>query len=324
MTSSMRALITGAGGQDGALLIDRLNQSDWETVGVYSPGSQPTTKDYEASIVCDLSDIDASRDLVRKVVPTHVFHLAAISSVADSWRDPAGTSMINGVAAAALMTECVETQRRAGTEIRFINASSAEIFAGSGVAPQDESTRIAPISPYGAAKSFAHHMATILRSEGLHASNAILYNHESVLRPKRFVTRKITSTVAEIVAGRRDYLALGNLEARRDWGWAPDYVDAMIRMAQIDQPDDFVVATGEDHSVRDFVAAAFEAANIEDWHHLVHTDSEFHRPTDSSILVGDPSKATRELGWKTTKTFSQIVTTMVRHDLSEINHETKF
>lgn len=322
MAHTKRALITGAGGQDGSYLIEKLAASDWETVGVFSPGSQPSKPACETAIVCDLSNIESARALVRRVEPTHVFHLAAVSSVAESWKDPAGTSAINGGLPVALMDECLQTQRRTGKQIRFINASSAEIFAGSGVAPQDETTQIAPQSPYGAAKTFAHTMAGVLRNEGLHASNAILYNHESTRRPKRFVTRKITSGVAEIATGRRDYLVLGNLDAHRDWGWAPDYVDAMIRMASIQEPNDFVIATGEAHSVQQFVSAAFTVVGIENWQDFVRVDSGFLRPTDSTILVGSPHKAVHELGWRTTKSFVELVRTMVDNDLAELDRGT--
>ena len=175
--------------------------------------------------------------------------------------------------------------------MRFVQASSAEIFGEPARSPQDESTPIAPVNPYGAAKAEVHAAVGVRRHAGLHATSLILYNHESPRRPARFVTRKITSTVAAIARGDADSLVLGNLDARRDWGWAPDFVDAMIRAARADAADDYVVATGESHSVRDFVAAAFARAGIADWEPLVSTDPAFVRPVDATELVGDASRA---------------------------------
>ena len=324
MSSSPIALVTGAGGQDGTLLTNELSSRDWEVIAVHSPGSSrdgfrdiPGRRD----VVVDLADFDAARTLLRTHRPTHVFHLAAVSSVAASWEDPIGTSHINAMLPAVLMNECLALAEE-GTEVRFVNASSGEIFAGSAVTPQSETTRINPTSPYGVAKAFAFTMARTLRSSGLWAANAILYNHESTIRAPKFVTRKITQGVASIARGQSDTLTLGNLDTYRDWGWAPDYVDAMIRIATHDTPDDFVIATGKAHSVRDFVAAAFSAAGISDWESHVTTSDKFARPTDAAVLVGDASHAELVIGWKPTMTFPAIVEAMVQHDLLTIeeNH----
>ncbi|MGB2921067.1 MAG: GDP-mannose 4,6-dehydratase [Mycobacterium sp.] len=324
MTGNERkALVTGAAGQDGTFLSRELSASGWQTVGVVAPEGITHPNADELSRLpgvslreLDLSDAGDCRQLIADVRPDAVFHLAGVSSVASSWESPVETAQVNAVASTALMAESLELTNRGGHEVRFVNASSGEIFAGAGTTPQDESTRICPVSPYGATKAMAHTMGAALRSRGLRLSNAILFNHESPLRSATFVTRKITSGVAAIAAGKQHTLRLGNLEARRDWGWAPDYVDCMIRMAAHDTPDDFVVASGEAHSVRDFVAAAFSAAGIDDWKDHVEVDSTLVRPADAVELVGDATKARRELGWRPTKSFTQLVAAMVQFDLA--------
>ena len=193
----------------------------------------------------------------------------------------------------------------------MVQASSAEIFGEPERSPQDERTPVRPVNPYGAAKAYAHLMVDVYRHRDLHAVSVILYNHESPRRPTTFVTRKITSTVAAIAAGRAERLTLGNLDARRDWGWAPDYVDAMVRATRHDVPGDYVVATGRAHSVRDFVAAAFEHAGVTDWEPLVEVHADFIRPADPSLLVGDATVARERLGWSPTVTFEDLVGRMV-------------
>jgi GDPmannose 4,6-dehydratase len=217
--------------------------------------------------------------------------------------------------AVALMESAHQVQERTGRPVRFVQASSAEIFGEPAVSPQTEATPIRPVNPYGAAKAYAHLMVDVYRHRDLHAVATILYNHESPRRPERFVTRKITSTVAAISEGRADRLVLGNLDARRDWGWAPDYVDAMVRAARAERPADFVVATGVSHSVHDFVAAAFARVGIEDWAGLVATDPEFVRPADPTDLTGDPTRARDLLGWEPTVGFEELVGRMVEADL---------
>ncbi len=202
-----------------------------------------------------------------------------------------------------------------------MQASSAEIFGQPARSPQDEDTPVRPVNPYGAAKAFAHLACGVLRGRGLHAAAVILYNHESPLRPRHFVTRKITATVAAIARGEADRLELGNLDARRDWGWAPDYVDAMVRAARADRPGDYVVATGVAHSVRDFVAAAFTHAGITDWEPLVHVDQSLVRPVDATELVGDATRAAKELGWTPTVGFEEVVARMVDADLRSSRRE---
>ena len=240
----------------------------------------------------DLTDVDATRALVLDLAPDEVYNLAALSSVAQSWEEPEAAARINSAGALGLL-DAVASLAGRGRPVRFVQASSAEIFGEPATSPQDESTPIAPVNPYGAAKAYVHAAVEVYRSSGLHATSLILYNHESPRRPTRFVTRKITSTVAAIARGDADGLVLGNLDARRDWGWAPDFVDAMVRAARADAADDYVIATGESHSVRDFVAAAFAHAGVTDWEPLVSSDPAFVRPADATELVGDASKARR-------------------------------
>jgi GDPmannose 4,6-dehydratase len=321
MTPSPTVLITGVGGQDGTLLAHHGNSRGWATWGVVGPGTSPADQEMLADlpgmtlVEADLADLGTCRRLIADIRPDIVFHLAAISSVGQSWTDPLDTAQINAMASLALMAECLELTNNGGLEVRFVNASSGEIFAGADDVPQSERTALAPLSPYGASKAFAHMMATVFRARGLRASNAILYNHESPLRPETFVTRKITAGVAAIAAGKQQTLRLGNLEARRDWGWAADYVDCLIRIALHDKADDFVVATGKSHSVRDFVSVAFGAAGIKDWDSYVTIDTSLVRPADSVELVGDASKARSELDWRPTIAFDQIVAAMVQYDL---------
>ena len=308
-----RALVTGIGGQDGSYLAERLLADGLEVHAlVLEADGHPAHCPAEVILPPgDLGDVEATRGMVREIAPREVYNLAAISSVAQSWDEPDRTAHVNGLAAVALMESAREVDG-----VRLVQASSAEIFGDATTSPQDESTPIAPVNPSGAAKAFAHLSARVFRQRDLHVSSAILYNHESPRRHPRFVTRKITSTVAAIARGEADELVLGNIDVRRDWGWAPDYVDAMVRAARADEPGDYVVATGIAHSVRDFVAAAFGAAGIDDWEHLVRQDPAFFRPADPAELVGDASRARDELGWAPTVDFAEIVRRMVATDLA--------
>jgi len=312
-----RAFVTGIGGQDGSYLAERL-LGDGLDVHALAFTADGSPEHCPAEVVLhrgDLSDLAGVRALLLDVDPHEVYNLAAISSVAQSWSEPDLTARVNGLGAVGLLESALAVQERGGHAVAFVQASSAEMFGAPASAPQDESTALAPVSPYGAAKAFAHLAVGVYRVRGLHASSAILYNHESPRRPERFVTRRITSTVAAIARGRAERLVLGNLEARRDWGWAPDYVEAMVRAARADAPDDFVVATGEGHSVRDFAAAAFTRAGIEDWEPLLVSDPDRLRPADAADLTGDAAKARRHLGWAPTVAFEEIVGRMVNHDL---------
>jgi GDPmannose 4,6-dehydratase len=306
------ALVTGATGQDGSYLVERLLSEGHEVHGLVRREDRgPAPAGLEVHELDLDAPADDLADLVHHVGPDEVYHLGGLSSVARSWDDPVLTTRVNGLASLVLMDAALRLQERRGREVRLLQASSAEIFGEPLVAPQDEDTPIRPVSPYGAAKALAHHGAAVMRSHGLFTVSAILYNHESPRRPTTFVTRKITSTVAAIAAGRAERIALGNLDARRDWGWAPDYVDAMVRAVRHTEPGDYVVATGEAHSVEDFLGAAFEYAGVEDWRERVDVDPAFVRPADPSVLVGDATRARERLGWRPTVTFREIVQRMV-------------
>lgn len=311
-----RALITGAGGQDAHYLARQLLAEGVEVHALaHDAEPLPTLPDVELH-PGDITRADEVRALVLDLAPDELYNLAAVSSVARSWEEPLLTYAVNGTGAANLLEAAHVLQERSGHEVRVVQASSAEIFGNPDRSPQDEDTPIRPVNPYGAAKAFAHHACRVSRARDLHAATVILYNHESPLRPRHFVTRKITSTVAAISHNEADRLVLGNLGARRDWGWAPDYVDAMVRAARADRPDDFVIATGTSHSVRDFVAAAFACVGITDWDAFVTTDHHLARPTDARELVGDTSRARTRLGWAPVVGFPEVVARMVEADLA--------
>ncbi|WP_167103709.1 GDP-mannose 4,6-dehydratase [Mycobacterium sp. DL592] len=313
------ALVTGVTGQDGHYLARLLTASGLTVHGVTRPGSLPGRA--APGVVehpVDLEDADTVLALVRRVAPQYVFHLAGVTSVAASWHDPVTALSVNSGSTTALLDGCLRVQDEQGQPIVVVNASSAEIFAGSSQSPQTEATPINPTSPYGASKALGHMMCAIYRTRGLAAANAILYNHESPLRPTRFVTRKISTAVARIACGLQDSVRLGDLQTRRDWGWAPDYVDALYRIALRGAGEDFVIATGTSYSIADFVRTAFAEVGIDDWQRYVHTDAALIRPTDPVDMVGDPSHAEQSLGWRRTADFPDIVAAMVRHDLGSI------
>jgi GDPmannose 4,6-dehydratase len=306
-------LITGITGQDGGYLAEQLVAEGCSVHGLVHDGdphvSALTTR--TPSLVLhqgDLTDSASLERIVALVDPDEVYNLAGVSSVAQSWVQPVLTADVTALGVARLLAVLTSSSK----PVRFVQASSAEIFGDASVSPQDESTPVHPTSPYGVSKAFAHQLVGLYRRQGLHAVSAILYNHESPRRPLSFVTRKITNTVARIAAGRETELVLGNLEARRDWGWAPDYVDAMVRAARAAVPDDFVVATGEAHSVEEFALAAFARAGVEP---RIRVDPSLVRPADPALLVGDASKARNVLGWAPTVGFEELVGRMVDADL---------
>jgi len=315
------ALITGITGQDGGYLAERLVAEGYEVHGLVHPGDLARS---ELSGRCpdavlhggDLTDDASLARVVRAADPDEVYNFAGISSVSFSWERPVLTADVTALGAARLLDQVWQHQERSGRPVSFVQASSAEIFGDAQVAPQDESTPLRPNTPYGAAKAFAHQLVGVYRGRGMHAVSAILYNHESPRRPPTFVTRKITRAAARISLGLDQELVLGNLEARRDWGWAPDYIDAMIRAARHQQALDYVIATGEAHSVRDFVASAFHEAGIEDWEPFVRTDPAFVRPAEAALQLGDPSLARAELGWAPSVSFDELVGRMVAADLA--------
>jgi GDPmannose 4,6-dehydratase len=316
------ALITGVTGQDGSYLVERLAGESVDVHGLVL-GERELAEYSDGSIFTphfgDLGHPEAIAEVVRMVRPDEIYNLGGISSVAFSWEQPVLTGRVSGLGAVGVFEAARRLQDETGQPVRVVQASSSEIFGVPDRTPQDESTAIRPVSPYGAAKAYAHAAAAVYRSKGVHIATCILYNHESPRRPETFVTRKISAGVARIVHDGGGALALGNLDARRDWGWAPDYVDALMRAIRHGEPDDFVIATGMTHSVADFAAAAFARAGIADWRSYVEVDERFVRPADAAVQVGDPSKAQRVLGWSTSVGFDELVGRMVDHDLAIAN-----
>ncbi len=309
------ALITGITGQDGTYLSRALLADGVEVHGVVRPNS---SRPVEPGVIVHQGDMLDDRmltELVTGLQPDELYHLAGQTSVAASWADPVGTVRETGAPTAALLHAIAESS----AHTRFVLASSAEIF-GRAPAPQNESTPIAPLSPYGSAKALAHHLVGGYRERGVHASSCILYNHESPLRPERFVTRKITVAAARIARGLQDTITLGNLDAARDWGWAPDVVAALRLAAAHPEPGDYVIGTGELHTVREFAVEAFAAAGIDDGEDRVVIDETLLRPTDPPVQLADSTKARTKLGWHPTVNFTELVKRMVQHDLDLVGH----
>jgi len=313
-----RALITGVTGQDGSYLAELLLARGYEVHGVTRDADEAVTDGVIAHEL-DLATDSAIAELIADLEPNEIYNLAALSSVYQSWQNPALTARLNGAVVAEMLAAVKLIHDQGNTDIRFVQASSAEIFGAPTESPQNEETRVRPTSPYGAAKAYAHGLVGAYRTAGVAASSVILYNHESPRRPETFVTRKITAAAARISRGLQETLELGNLDAQRDWGWAPDYADALFRTAQHPDPDDFVIATGASHSVRDFVAAAFTRAGVADWQDRVTVADALLRTGDAPLQLGDASKARRVLGWSPTTEFDEIVTAMVDHDLALLN-----
>lgn len=318
------ALVTGISGQDGSYLAERLLADEVEVHGLLRHGGE-LPREVRAALphielhTGDLADGRCLASLVREVDPDVIYNLGGISSVALSWRQAALTGTVNGVAVAHLLEAAWQLQEARGRRVSFVQASSAEIFGQPATSPQNEFTAVAPNNPYGAAKAYAHHMVGIYRARGLAASNCILFNHESPRRPSTFVTRKITQAAARIAHDGTGTIALGNLEVRRDWGWAPDYVEALTLAAHNQTGGDFVIATGQAHSISEFAAAALARVGVADWRRCIEIDPQFVRAVDSTELVGDVSKAARELGWRPTVDFTDLVGMMVDHDLALLN-----
>lgn len=312
------ALITGITGQDGSYLAELLLAKGYRVVGVVRRSS---TTPYEriAHLVdrvelvsADLLDQTSLTDVVHETQPDEIYNLAAQSFVQTSWTQP----VLTGEFTALGVTRMLEAMRKAAPKSRFYQASSSEQFGKVVETPQRESTPFYPRSPYGVAKVYGHWITVNYReSFNLFAVSGILFNHESPRRGLEFVTRKITDAVARIKLGLQHELRLGNLEARRDWGFAGDYVDAMWRMLQLDEPDDFVIGTGETYSVRDFCVAAFGAVDL-DYLEYVKQDEKFFRPAEVDLLVADPSKAEQRLGWTPKVPFAELVSMMVAADLA--------
>lgn len=318
--SAPRALITGITGQDGTYLSELLVAGGTEVHGFVLPGDPalPSLRELVPSVVIhdgDLSSMESVQAAINASEPDEIYHLAAAASVAASWENPVLTTDLNGTGSVRVLDAAKRFGDKHGRQPRVLLCSTAEIFGNPAHSPQDEQTPIEPVSPYGAVKAFAHQMAKVSRSHGQHVSTVILYNHESPRRPDTFVTRKITKAAARIALGSTDSLRLGNMSARRDWGFAGDYVEAMVAALRYDQPDDFVIATGISHSIEEFVAAAFTAAGVSDWRAHVQVDDGLLRPNDPADFVGDASKAREFLGWEPHVDFDELVAMMVEADL---------
>lgn len=321
------ALVTGITGQDGGYLAEQL-VSEGTLVHGTIRGAEEIPRHLEELgnrvryHEVDMREPGRLRAVVNAVQPDEVYNLGGMSSVVESWQSPSETAQVNALAVAELLDAIREQQGPTGSRIRLLQASSAEIFAGSSISPQTEEAQIRPTSPYGAAKAYAHQLVQLYRRVGIHGVNVVLYNHESPRRPVSFVTRKITSAVAAIAHGQANELRLGNLDSRRDWGWAPEYVVAMVRALRHPDPSDYVLATGTAHSVSDFVRTAFAVAGIEDWQRYVRVDSGQSRRIDSAELVGDPTKARDVLGWEPQVSFEEVVERMVISDLEQLSTKT--
>ncbi len=312
-----RALITGITGQDGSYLAEFLLEQGYEVVGMIRRSSTVNferIKHFQDRItfaVADLLDQVSLIGILREHRPTEVYNLAAQSFVQTSWSQP----VLTGETTALGVTRVLDAIRIVDPDIRFYQASSSEMFGKVREVPQNEQTPFYPRSPYGVSKVYGHWITVNYReSYGMHATSGILFNHESERRGLEFVTRKISHGVARIKLGLDEELRLGNLEAQRDWGYAPDYVKAMWLMLQRERPDDFVIATGRTHSVREFCAMAFGYVGL-DYHDHVVEDERYMRPAEVDLLVGDASKARRVLGWRSETTLEKLVERMVDADL---------
>jgi GDPmannose 4,6-dehydratase len=321
---SKKALITGITGQDGSYLAELLLAKGYEVHGIIRRASTFNTGRLDSIYsdvherktrlflhYGDLSDASSLSRLLNRIKPDEVYNLAAQSHVRVSFDSPEYTTDITATGAVRLL----EAMRETGLNPRFYQASSSEMYGMVRETPQRETTPFYPRSPYGCAKVYAYWITINFReSYGLHASNGILFNHESPRRGETFVTRKITRAVAHIAAGLQDKLYLGNLDAKRDWGYAREFVEAMWLMLQQDKPDDYVVATGETHSIREFLDLAFGHARI-DWKKHVEIDPRYYRPAEVDILIGDYSKAKKILGWEPKTKFPELVKLMVEADI---------
>lgn len=321
------ALITGITGQDGSYLADLLLEKDYKVFGLVRRLSTPNTGNIEhildkvELISGDLLDQKSLQDAIIKAEPDEVYNLAAQSFVKTSWDQ----AVLTGEYTALGVTRMLEAVRAVNPKVRFYQASSSEMFGKVTETPQKETTRFYPRSPYGVAKVYGHYITVNYReSYDMFACSGILFNHESPRRGIEFVTRKISNAVARIKLGKENKLVLGNMDSKRDWGFAGDYVKAMWQMLQQDTPDDFVVATGETHSVKEFVELAFKSAGIENWQDYVETDNpEFLRPAEVDLLIGDYSKAKQILGWEPTTSFQELVDMMVKNDLKIVEASSK-
>ena len=335
MTESKRALITGITGQDGSYLSELLLEKGYEVHGIIRRTSTFNTDRIDHMYVDphspqaklflhygDLTDGTTLRRILEEVKPIEIYNLGAQSHVRVSFDSPEYTVDAVGMGVLRLLEAIRDYQKRTGIEVRFYQAGSSEMFGKVQAVPQSETTPFYPRSPYACAKVYAHWQTVNYReSYDLFACNGILFNHESPRRGETFVTRKITRAVARIVAGTQKNLYLGNLDSKRDWGYAKDYVRAMWLMLQQDNSDDYVVATGETHSIKEFLDIAFNYVNL-DWNDYVKFDPRYLRPAEVDLLIGDPTKAKQKLNWEPSVTFEGLVKLMVDADLAAIGEST--
>ncbi len=322
-----RALITGITGQDGRHLAEFLNSKGYEVFGLVKGQNNPKAESirdefpFVQLVPGDLADFSSLVSALEMSQPDEVYNLGAISFVAMSFNQAELTGNITGLGVLRMLEAIRLVGGARKNPIRFYQASSSEMFGKVRETPQTEMTPFHPRSPYGVAKVFAHDITVNYReSYDMFACSGILFNHEGPRRGLEFVTRKITNSVARIKLGLQSELVLGNLEAKRDWGYAGDYVEAMWMMLQQPKPDDFVVATGKSHSIEQLLEVAFAAADLKDWRQYVRQDQRFFRPAEVDLLIGDASKAKSKLGWQPKVGFNELIEMMVRHD---IDYETK-
>jgi GDPmannose 4,6-dehydratase len=331
-----KALITGITGQDGSYLAEFLLEKGYEVYGMYRRTSMDSLgrighlKKHVKLVEGDLTDLGSMIKILANIQPDEVYNLAAQSFIPASWTQPISTAEISGMGVLRLL----EAIRHVDTKIKFYQASTSELFGKVKEMPQTEETPFHPRSPYAVSKAFGYFITKNYReSYGLFACSGILFNHESPRRGKQFVTRKISHSVAKIKLGHQDYFEIGNVDAKRDWGYAGDYVEAMWLMLQKEKPEDYVISTGETKSVREFIEAAFDAVDMKiNWegegleevgkHNgnvVVKVNPKFYRPAEVDVLLGDPTKAKNELGWEPKTRFNELVKIMVEADLEELS-----
>jgi GDPmannose 4,6-dehydratase len=321
------AFITGITGQDGLYLSEFLLDKGYEVHGLIRGQNNPKSSLVPEAVHVhrgDLTDIASLVRALRNSDPDEVYNLGAVSSVAYSWDTAHLTTDVTALGVLNLLQAIRLHTGDDPNQLRFYQASSSEIFGKAQESPQTERTLPWPRSPYGVSKVYGHYLTINFReSYGMHASSGILFNHESPRRGLEFVTRKITHAVARISLGLQEELVMGNLDAHRDWGFAGDYVEAMWLQLQQDTPEDYVIATGETHSVREFVETAFQHVGIDDWQRYVRQDPAFMRPADVDHIVGDSTKARQQLGWKPKVSFVELVQMMVDSDINDVRLWTK-
>ena len=315
-----KALITGITGQDGSYLAELLLGKGYEVHGILRDLQKKGLLESKEAILHsgDLVDESGLRRVLEKVIPDEIYNLGGVSSIGESIKNPEYTK----VTVARGPVRILESIRQLDLKTKFFQASSAEIFGDTPITPQNEQTPLSPRNPYGAAKAAAHESVIQYRDvHGIFAVNGILYNHTSPRQEKNFLVRKITSGVAEILAEKRKKIPFGYLDSKRDVGYAPEYVEVMWRMLQLDSPQDFIIATSEVHSVREFVDGAFRLAGISDWEKYIETDSTYHRPPEKSELRGDATKAREKLGWEAKIKWKELIRIMLRADCEALGVE---